>query len=119
MLKKKKIYPAYVSKHNSNRENQVIFSMIPNGEGCHYVVVKNLLELLRGITPKNNSGFYCLNCLHSFRTKNKLKSHKEVWKNKDLCNIITSSEDTKMLEFNQKVPFIIYAELECLIKKID
>ena len=28
MLKTKKIYPAYVSKHNSNRKNQVIFSMI-------------------------------------------------------------------------------------------
>ena len=31
--KKEKIYPAYVSKHNSNREKQVILSTIPNGEG--------------------------------------------------------------------------------------
>ena len=35
-----------------------------------------------------------------------------------------SSEDTKTLEFNQyqksdKAPFIIYADLECLIEKID
>ena len=35
-----------------------------------------------------------------------------------------SSEDTKILELNQyqksnKVPFIIYADLECLIEKID
>ena len=30
--KKEKIYPAYVSKHNSNRENQVILLMISNGE---------------------------------------------------------------------------------------
>ena len=34
------------------------------------------------------------------------------------------SEDTKILEFNQyqksdKAPFIIYANLECLIEKID
>ena len=34
------------------------------------------------------------------------------------------SENTKMLEFNQyqksdKAPFIIYADLECLIEKID
>ena len=29
--KKEKIYPAYVSKHNSNREKQVILLMIPNG----------------------------------------------------------------------------------------
>ena len=31
--KKGKIYLAYVSKHNSNREKQVILLMIPNGEG--------------------------------------------------------------------------------------
>ena len=34
------------------------------------------------------------------------------------------SENTKILEFNQyqksdKAPFIIYADFECLIKKID
>ena len=28
----KNIYPAYVSKHNSNSEKQVILLMIPNGE---------------------------------------------------------------------------------------
>ena len=30
----KKIHPAYVSKHNSNREKQIILLMIPNGKGC-------------------------------------------------------------------------------------
>ena len=34
------------------------------------------------------------------------------------------SQDTKILEFNQyqkseKVPFIIYADLECIMEKID
>ena len=29
-VKKEKIYPAYVSKHNSNRERQVILLMIPD-----------------------------------------------------------------------------------------
>ena len=32
MLKKKKIYPAYVSKNNSNGEKQVIHLMISNRE---------------------------------------------------------------------------------------
>ena len=34
--KKEEIYPAYVSKHNSNREKQVILLVIPNGEKWHY-----------------------------------------------------------------------------------
>ena len=43
--KKEKIYPAYVSKYNSNCEKQVILLMIPNGEVWHYLVVKKLSAL--------------------------------------------------------------------------
>ena len=82
MLKKKYVskHVAYISKHNSNRENQVILLMIPNGEGQNYVEVKELSALLRGtirrITSKHHVDFYCLNSLHSFTTENKRKSPK-------------------------------------------
>ena len=46
---------------------------------------KTLSVLLRGITSKTNGDFYCLNCLHSFRTKNKLESNKKVCDNKDFA----------------------------------
>ena len=48
--KKEKIYPAYVSKHNSNREKQFILLMIPYGVKWHYLAVKKLSTLLREIT---------------------------------------------------------------------
>ena len=52
-VKKEKTYPAYVSKHNSNREKQVIISMIPNGEKLwYYLAVKKQSASLRGITSK-------------------------------------------------------------------
>ena len=105
--KKEKIYPAYISKNNSNREKQVILLIFSNGkkrkakpEGqWHYLAIKKISALLRGIISKNNGDFYCLNCLHSFRTKNKLELHKRVCENKDFCNVITPSEDNnKILE---------------------
>ena len=37
------------SNYNSNREKQVIFLMITNGEGWHYLAVKKLSALLRRI----------------------------------------------------------------------
>ena len=85
---------------------------------------KKLSALLRGITSKHHSDFYCLNCIHSFAAENKYESHKKVCENKDFCDIVMPSEDTKILGFNQykksdKTPFIIYADLECLIGKID
>ena len=63
------------------------------------------------------SSFFC-------NKKKKLESHKELCKKKDFCNVLISSEDSKILEFDQcqksdKSPFIIYADLECVIKKID
>ena len=36
--------------------------MITDGEKWHYLAVKSLSALLRGITGNNNGDFYCLNC---------------------------------------------------------
>ena len=98
--------------------------MIPNREEWHYFAVTKLSAFLRGITSKHYGDFYCLNCFHSLRAKNKLQSHKRSCENKDFCSIIMPSESNKILESNQyqksdKAPFIIYADLGCIIEKID
>ena len=49
-------------------ENQVIILIISSGGGWHYLAVKTLSALLRGIFSKHDDGFYGLNCLHLFRT---------------------------------------------------
>ena len=53
---------------------------------------KKLPTLLRGITSKHHGDFYCRNCLHSFRTENKLKPHEKACKNKDCFGIVMSSK---------------------------
>ena len=78
----------------------------------------------REITSKHNGRFYCLNCLHSFKTKNKLKCYDKVCENKDFSGILMPSEKKNILEFNQymmsgKMPNIIYADNESLIKEVD
>ena len=125
MLKiKKYIWPTF---------QNITQSMIPNKERWHYIAVKKLPALLRRITSKHNGDYYCFNCLYSFRTKNKLESHKKVFESKDFCNAVISSEDTKILEFNlyhksDKAIYIanlikhhlfIYADLGSLIVKTD
>ena len=79
---------------------------------------------MRGVTSKYYGEFYCRNCLHSFRTKDKLESHKKVGENKDFYDVIIPSEDTKILEFDEyqksdKAQLIIYADLQCIIEKVD
>ena len=69
----KKIRLAYKLKQNFKRENQVILLMITDGKKWHYLAVKSLSALLREITSNHNRDFYCLNCFHSYSTKNKLE----------------------------------------------
>ena len=49
--KEKELCPVYISKINSVCEKQIILLMIPNEEkeGWHYLAVKELSSLLRGI----------------------------------------------------------------------
>ena len=54
--------------------------------------------LFKGITSKHDGYFYCLNCLHSFRTENKLKKHINVCENHDYCHIEMPREDNKILK---------------------
>ena len=108
-----KIRLAYKSKHNFKRENQVILLMITDGKKWHYLAVKSLSALLRGITSNHNGDFYCLNCFHSYSTKEKLKKHEKVCNDHDYCYVEMPDEGNKIL----KVPAIIYADLECLVEK--
>ena len=61
----KKINIAYKSKNNLTQERQIILLMISDGQKWHYLVVKNLSGLLRGITSNHKEDFYCLNCFHT------------------------------------------------------
>ena len=62
---------------------------------------EKVISIIKRSNIKNNGDFYCLSCLHSFRTKYKLDSHKKVCENKDFCNVVMPSEDSKILEFNK------------------
>ena len=52
--------------------------MITDGERWHYLTVRSLPALLRGISSNNNGDFFCLNCFHSYRTLDKLKKHELI-----------------------------------------
>ena len=80
-----KIRHTYKSKYNLTRKNQVILLKITDGEKWHYLAVKCLSALFRGITGNNNKDFYCLNCFQLYTTENKLKKHKKVCENHNYC----------------------------------
>ena len=98
--------------------------MISNGENRHCLVVKSLSGLLTGITYNHKEDFYCLNCFHSYRTKNKLEARKKICENRDYCHVEMPTKDNKKIKYNYgeksiKLPFAVYADLECLLEKMS
>ena len=84
---------------------------------------KCLPALLRGITSNRLGDFHCLNCFHSYGTLNKLKKQERASNNHDYYDVDMPKEHEKIKyltgDKSLKVPFIFYADLECLLKKCD
>ena len=96
--------------------------MINNGEKWHYLTVKTLSRLLREITSNHDGDFYCLNCFCAYSIKNKPEKHKKICENHDYCHVEMLTKDNNMIKYNRgekskKMPFTIYADLECLLEK--
>ena len=120
----KKIEIAYKSECNLIRDKQIILLMISSSENWYYLAVRSLSRLLRGISSNHNSDYYCLNCFNSYSTENKLNVHEKICENHEYCNTEMPSPNNNIIKYNQgekslELPFIIYADLKCLLKKID
>ena len=98
--------------------------MITDGKNWHYLTVKGLSALLRGIASNQKEGFYCLNCFNSYNTKEK---HKKNLKKYVMIMMIIVTQKYLMktiLKYNHReksmrVPLIIYADLEYLLEKMQ
>ena len=82
--------------------------MITEGETF---AVQNLSLLLRGISLKHDSDYFCLNCLYSFRTEN--NSYIEMPEKG--YNILKYNHGEKSMKF----AYVIYADTESLLEIID
>ena len=61
---------------------------------------EKFVSITRGVTSNHNGDFYCLNCFHSYSTKEKLKKHERVCNDHDYCYVEMPNEDNKILKFN-------------------
>ena len=72
--------------------------MITNGYGdWHYLAIKSIPALLRGLTSTHNGDFYCLNCFHSYRRQATLEKHERICYNNDHCAIVMLNEKRKYI----------------------
>ena len=74
--------------------------MITDGTSkWHYLAVKSISGLLRGITSNHNGDFYCLNRFHPYATDKKLRKHERISKNHDFRYLKIPDDDNKILKY--------------------
>ena len=99
--------------------------MVTDGTSTwHYLAVKRISGLLRGITSRHNGDFYCLNCFHSYTTEKKLRKLERICMDHDFRHQKIPDENNEISKYisgekSLRVPFVIYADLECILRKIN
>ncbi|KYN39318.1 hypothetical protein ALC56_06305 [Trachymyrmex septentrionalis] len=111
-----------VCVYTASRINKFLYMKDPRNDGVgHFTWIKNLLRLVRSqITRNKNKKFFCDRCVHYFSTNEKLQLHVLDCRKINDCVIRLPSLNEKWLEFGnhcnkERVPFIVYADLECVI----
>ena len=118
-----KVYPLRISGHR-NRLHKIKLLLITEEEKRHYCLIKNMSRLVSSQTTKHHGAiFICEGCFKHFPSEKSLKAHEEHC-NTDECIKINmpkkgSSIFFKELWKSQRVPFIIYADTESLLKPIQ
>ena len=121
---KDKVHPLSVSEYVYNREHNIILLLIEKDGVKHYCLVKNPSRLLsKQISAHKEGTHLCFRCLNSFWCHKSLEKHWEYCRNQEAVKINMPEKGT-MLRFKhherlEKVPFVIYADTEALIKPLQ
>ena len=121
---KDKVYPLHVSEYIYNRKHNIILLLIERDGVKHYCLVKNPSRLLSKQVSAHKEGTHiCFRCLNPFWSHKSLEKHWEYCKNHEAVKINMPEKGTilkfKHHERSERVPFIIYADTEALIKEMQ
>ena len=121
---KDKVHPLHVSEYIYIRKHNIILLLIERDGVKHYCLVKNSSRLLSKQVSAHKEGTHiCFRCLNPFWSHESLKKHWEYCKNHKAVKINMPDKGTilkfKHHERSERVPFIIYADTEALIKEMQ
>ena len=117
------VYPLSITK--SRHEKHVNLLLKSDKDKRHYCLIKNMSRLLGDRTNHDGETLYCNYCLRGYTTKGLIDTHivdcklhgeqKVTFPQKEENQWINFTSINKQL----KVPFVIYADLECFTRPID
>ena len=99
--------------------------MIVDGEKRYYTAIKNISRFLSKLNGRTqHAHHYCTSCLNGFCTESARAKHYEYCNSNGHVKVNMSNEKEKWLKFRDgqyqfKVPFMLYAEFESILKPVD
>ena len=118
-----RVFPLYVSKKFNEQVLNVLLIKNENNES-HYVLIKDFRRLMYlQIKTKNvHKKHFCMSCLQNFTTKEILNNYRKQYLLINETQAVKYETGTiKFRNFNKEIPipFKIYADSECFLKRIN
>ena len=117
------IFPLYISKEKF--EDHMELLLITDGKNKHYVLIKDFNKLMYNQTKHESRKHFCMYCLQCFSSERVLNNHKENCIQLNGTQAVKMpTKDNSILKFNnyhkqQPVPFVLYADFEALLQKVE
>lgn len=97
---------------------------ITSQRNMHYCWIKNLSALLSHRSTNRKKKIFCDRCLNHFTEKSILEAHQLVCLNQNEYRIEMPTTEDNLIQFENyskqmRVPFVIYADVESILKKPD
>ena len=117
-----RVFPLSVSKKSNEQVLNVL--LISNEEKSHYVFIKDFNRLMYSeVKTKNqHKKHFCMSCLQNFTTKEILNNYRKQYLLINETQAVKYETGTiKFRNFNKEIPipFKIYADSECFLKRIN
>lgn len=123
--KKETVTTLRLTKNVKQNHIHLLLLTSPNGEESHFCWIKYMSRLLSSQISKNsNKKYFCDRCLNHFANHDRLTTHSTQCMQQNEHAIEMPTEENRIIRFknfqNQlKVPFIVYADIETLLKSPD
>ena len=112
-------YPVYVSERNQKDATEIDLLYWKD----HYAWIASFQRFMHDITNANRQLHFCKRCLCHYTSADVLKRHEGMCTGVALQAVVTMPPPGTKLTFKnerylQKIPFVVYADFECLTKSI-
>ena len=116
----KLVFPIYVS--DQKFQNSADLLLVTDGDISYYVYFNDFNRFMFHKTKNKSKKYFCQSCLQCFSSKNVLTKHREVCLSINGAQSVRLEKGTTRFKncFKQiPVPFKIYADSECNLKRVE